>query len=217
MANECYTCYHISGQDKNLVKKFYDDVKDAVSKHPKFKPVEGTENNWWGNIFLGAGYTKQQICHPKRGEFKFETRGYICFLNLAKDELSVRLEGTTAWRPNYDSVMKLVNEKYPGLSMLCEAEEDCEGLFINTDTSHKIFTAQYKVNVYNGSDEFTYYGTTKDELANFLIKYLSCRKEDAMKAIDKGDLDKIYERRFPTNASNGGCMNLYIAKNIASA
>ena len=143
MANICLNSYAFFGEPK-MLQKFYDDMKEATKKEPKFlDSLEHPENyRPWAliSLYYAAGFTDEEI---KENHFKL--RYEFCNIDWGEGEDGtpcIWLDIETAWSPNNEDVEILI-ERYPGIQMVCSAEEVGRDVFLNTDESGNFFPCRY--------------------------------------------------------------------------
>ena len=143
MANICLNSYAFFGEPK-MLQKFYDDMKEATKKEPKFlDSLEHLEKyRPWAliGLYYAAGFTDKEI-----KENHFNLNYGFCNLDWGKGEDEtpcVWLDIETAWRPNNKDIDELV-KKYPGVQVVCSAEEYDSDTYLNTDESGNFFPERY--------------------------------------------------------------------------
>lgn len=166
MANICDTLYVVYG-DQTMLLKLSLDLQIAT---------EGNDRLY--RVYQQAGYKFNET----KGEFEkpdsewIRCRGNVDGFNIIlnddeEDEenntlsiTNINIYCSTAWSPFIESFERMLQEKYPGLEMVCQAEEPGCGVFINTDTSRKYLPTKWLLD----SDDVTKYFNYNEE--EFLLK-----------------------------------------------
>ncbi len=163
MPNWCENEFVIYG-DKEQLLKFYKDMTIATSENPNFEKVDNSwDEKWVGNLFLGAGYTEEEL--QKR---QYNYRGGVDDIVLKEDR--VIIWDYTAWTPNNEEMEDMLYEKYPGLEMVYKAEEGGCGIYINTDTEGKYIPERFLVDFSSANEDLWEYYETWDEVAKVLSR-----------------------------------------------
>ena len=146
MPNWSENRFVIYGEKGQLIK-FYMDMSIATSKNPNFAIVDNSWDNLWvGNLFLGAGYSQTEV------EENFQCRGGVDELILKED--CIVIYDHTAWEPNEESMLRMLEEKYPGLQMVFKAEEPGADIWINTDTTGRFIPERFAIDCWCSGDYF---------------------------------------------------------------
>lgn len=157
MANWCFSTTVIFGDKKQLeiLKKDFDN---SLSNNPKFKKVKTDFGNYWlGNIFLGVGYSLEEVLDYNI----IYCRGEICDYHFEEEHINFNYE--SANRPIYKYIDKMLKEKYPGLKQVTISEEPGFEIFINTDTEGLFFKDKYYLDccINERYPDFRYFETEK--------------------------------------------------------
>lgn len=196
MPNWCSTGYYVTtkgfteSERKRLyptLLKFLTDVTIATSTD------SGTDfgRGWLGQVYIQAGYKFNSSGDREWDEEWIECRGEVLDVQVDTGDdneiVGVALWCETAWQPMIESFQRLVDEKYPGLKLVCCAEEPGCEIYINTDTAGYRFLDKYVI----ATDEDNYYCETDEELLRYLEELTGKRFKDVSEAMST-DLEKLY-------------------------
>lgn len=199
MPNWCSTSYYVYGNDKMEILRFFMDVKLAmeIGKEEKKDPAcFGSE--WLGNIYLQAG-CKRTADDAEWKDGWIECRGSVehfeLDLDVDKTPKGVLLRCETAWDPMNGSFERMLREHYPGLEMVCEAEEYGCDLYYNDDVDHRYFTEKWILETQDGDCEYYGYDEEKRLLAD--IEELTGLKYDSADDVDEDEMQEAYWKKSP--------------------
>jgi len=130
MPNWCYTNYAFKGKGLDKFKNSILPILDEASR----------ENGC--NYFLGDLLDKYNISQDSEMIKGYGCRGWIYYYEDNDDWLSIDVED--AWCPHTE-VFDAILTKFPDVDYVYLAEEPCEDIFINTDTSGDYFEIRYRV------------------------------------------------------------------------
>lgn len=148
MANWCSNAFYVFGDNKNDVIKFYNDMKQGyVDGKPCGKELVDIDRDWLGVLLLSAGFTKKEI-----DDSHLLVKGDITNLKLINEGEAVEIECESAWNPCDETIQTMLNKKYPNLEMVYQAEEPGNAIFVNSDTKHIYYKAEYIVDYYVNDD-----------------------------------------------------------------
>ncbi len=174
MPNWCDSRFKITGTDKGMVMKFCVDMTKATGglgglseEERGYKDSTGkkcvTAEDWFGNLYLAAGYTMEEI--EKGG---MHARGFETTVTL--DEVGgspcVCITANMAWNPPIDEMRRMIKEKYDNkLKLYYWAEEPGMEIYLSNDPTGEYFDAAYVIDydtVDDGCDRI-YFGPGRDE------------------------------------------------------
>lgn len=143
MANRCLNNYAFFGEPK-MLQKFYDDMKEATKKEPKFLGSLKDPENYrpWSlvSLYYAAGFTDEEI-----KENHFHLAYSFCNLDWGEGNDGtpcIWLDTETAWLPHNEDIDQLI-KRYPGVQVVCTAEEFNDDVYLNTDESGNFFPERY--------------------------------------------------------------------------
>lgn len=199
MPNWCSNSFYFYSKKKNKadVLEFYLDMKNALSDRDR------EDKDWVGRLFIGAGFTQKELDG-------LPLRGYVTNLSLIGQLEGVEIESETAWVPNDDAMQKLIDTKYPNLSMVFMAEEcGCE-IYINSDTEGIRYKTRYMIDwTVDGDDWETKYYEKEEDMIKDLSAILKLPNETVWSYYHgvKSKIDDRFEEIYSEDASL--CLNEY--------
>lgn len=179
MPNWCVTSFKVTGADKAKVLKFYVDMAKGVGelggldeKKRTYKDAKGEEritaDDWFGNLYLAAGYTMKEIDEEGMHARGFET---TVELEEVNGGYCVSINADMAWTPAIEEMRKMIYEKYGGgLSLYYLAEEPGMNIYYGNDETGAYFDCKYVIDydTAHGRCERLYFGVGKEEEQNAL-------------------------------------------------
>ena len=174
MPNWCDTLFKVTGTNKAKVLKFYMDMAKGVGefggldeKKRTYKDDKGEEkitaNDWFGNLYLAAGYTMEEISSREMHTRGFET---IVELKEVNGDYCVSISAEMAWLPAIEEMYKMIDEKYEGgLSLYYLAEEPGAEVYYCNDETGDFFDCKYVIDYDTGKGDADriYYGHGEDQ------------------------------------------------------
>lgn len=194
MPNYCDSCFKVTGDDESLVMRFYMDMAKAcggfgglTKEERAYKNSDGkdavTGDDWYGNIYLAAGYTMKEIeareMHARGWETEVE-------LEHVSGKPVVKIAACMAWNPAIDEMYQMINEKYGGaLTVYYWAEEPGNELYLCNDGSGLYFSDRYAIDYDTGRGDADriYFSAGQEEDAVRLVGELTGRKYTSMAEI----------------------------------
>ncbi len=164
MPNYCDSQFKVfakTPEDEGVLLKFYIDLATACGSFggiPEKLRTHGEPDDgdvwgygWFGNLFVGAGYTVDEIISRD-----FHIRGWDTTVDYLKGVCGrdyVSIQTTMAWSPSIGEMWTLIAERYEDrLDMFALAEEPGCEIYINTDETGEFFTDKYVVD-YSSKEE----------------------------------------------------------------
>lgn len=130
MPNWCITDIRISSENRQGLKRLYEDICRWTAPGSRFIPDQGFGKNWLGNIvgFSGIGV-------PDSGKGP-RCRGRLVYIDFEDGE-QITVSTETAWCPAL-KMWDMLAEKYLGgsYSIIFTAEEPGEGLYLTNDPDY---------------------------------------------------------------------------------
>lgn len=213
MPNWCDTSFKVTGANQALVLKFYMDMAKGAGgfgeldeKKRTYKDSDGkkkvTSDDWFGNLYLAAGYTMKEI--DKTG---MHSRGFDTTVELEEvnGQYCVSINTQMAWNPAIKEMYEMIDEKYGGeLSLYYLAEEPGCELYYCNDNTGDYFDCRYLIDydTTHGKCDRIYFGVGEEERqkALDLIKEVVGKKYESMAEVlsDATAIDKKLKKKEKT-------------------